>query len=481
MDKYFSKFDIQIYCIVSIFGLISFALMHDVPRSGDEWSYVNAAKGVAEYLKSLIGLSDTAAVDIRTGLIGYGYFMPGLPILISPVYLFLGESAPLVFVRVYLLLINLSLLVLISKKIGRALSQKAALINLLICLSIPYYIAFLSAIWSELLGLHLAVLFLLHLDEKMQLGRTLSADIAAYWISLLCYIRAIYPSIIFVVLASWILAKLQHTSVKLSDCRDIVRRFLVMFLICAGLLSPWLISVSELYGPNFLVTSSGMSHFVHNADEQYVAEAKEAKSGYKGIWSSIHEYISYRAYDNHIPFADQLQLDKERYLVRQSLDERLKSISAYAKAYFALNSDSANKFLKRFEKLSCIGEDCEPNSLFGVAKAINSFSWPILFISGAVLFFLPMGVSQSGSYFMPFMWKGMLFILFLVPFLSTPHSRYYIQFVPLFGIGIGVLLSGGVRFYWKGDSFDISNVLVGLGQILAIAMVLITIGILVSF
>jgi hypothetical protein len=467
----------QILLLLLIMGCASIAIMGSVPLIGDEHNYNRGAKAIAHFAWNIFNPEVRAGIDLQGRLVEYGWRMPGMAVIISPLYFVVGDDAPLQVVRAFVLIQNLVLLYFICIQLAKITSEHAARVFLITCLFVPYYVCFLSTLWSELIALHLAILFLFYLDKHMIQRKDIAVDIAAYAIAALCYIRALYPSFALLVVVTWFLNLPKEKAKLPGHTLKAARMSIVLCLIILGLIFPWSVYVSELYGPSFLITSTRMGSLVETTDKAYVQEAMKV-TGEHIEWRAADAFIKLRANENQIPFRKQLEEDKAHYVPQLTVSDWLSGSRRSLYNYLGI-APARNSFLNRFFNSRCDKSDCIDDDLASWIKKTNTISWSVILALGTLLFVLPMKASPKNSYFMPFFWKAMLFSLTVVPLFGSAHSRYYAQYVPLFGIGIGYLFSKNIYLWKRSTEQSYQNNLVGIGQLFAIGFAILILAVLV--
>jgi hypothetical protein len=460
--------------LLAFIGAISIWLMWPVQMSGDEFFYTHGARSIANYLHSYLTFDSSAAHELQSGLVQNGWFMPGMALVLSPMYLVFGDEVAIPYLRLYVLFLNLILLHLICVSLAKQASWRAVLVFLSACLAVPHYIAMLSSLWSDLLAVHMAILFLFWLDKRLiDKETTASVHLSALFIAILTYLRAAYVALIPLVMVSWMFKYLDRQYGAAKWAKLLAKNFFILIFVFLGMLSPWSINVSELYGAHYLITSPAARDLVKYGDRDYVEAARQSTKR-KSAWFAVHGYVVKRAKKNGTTFRKQLEVDKKEYVVDKLNFWAPENLSKRIRKYLAISDNNrtkflyANGFLRRFFHSRCEGgSQCLTQELSAGIRKLNASSWSILLFFGLMLFAYPIGVSPSGSYFMPFLWKGMIFFLATPPLFAPLHSRYYAQFVPMIGIALGYLVSCRIYSLPLRSLPRGRDILLALGQALA--------------
>lgn len=143
---------------VLIFPLV----MHAQPV-GDESAYLNGGRALSNLVRDVFGFTSPDTAELERNVVASGWFMPGMPVLIAPVYVVFPD-APLWLVRGYLGLVTLGLLMIVVRSVARRIGPGWACVVLLPGL-IPSWVVFTYGAWGDLCAGLVLVLLVVHLVE----------------------------------------------------------------------------------------------------------------------------------------------------------------------------------------------------------------------------------------------------------------------------------------------------------------------------
>lgn len=456
-----------------ILGAVSAAIMLPVPLSGDENSYYAGAEALGLWVRSLI--TDSAAPDVVGDVVQNGWFMPGMSILLSPVFVLLGAGVPVIVVRLTALGINLCLVGFISHRVERLWGSTADRIFLMILLSSPYYILFLATAWSDLVSLHLALLGLFWIHHQFFVDQAPSPVVGegvrgGLLVAGLTYMRGLYPATYLVL----VIANLLRW-IRLGATRPQLRQPLASAAISGAvallLLSPWIAATSARFGQTFTVTSSSLSKIVWFADPDYIERAQE-ETGVGPIFHAVQALIVNNAEANSTTYMEEAAAEEERVLSGRSRSQQFADLKLNFRRYYAV--DDATPFMQRFFRLRCnVSAACLPDALQTFLFFWANWSWRLLLVGGVVVLVIPYRIIRTEDAFPAFLWKALVVLLALHPFVVMAHERYYAQFVPLFALGVCWVITKNApvqRLTGGTKALTLNDLMVSVGQMAAIAV-----------
>jgi hypothetical protein len=451
--------------LLAAIGALSFGIMHPVELSGDEHFYAAGASAIANAVLAIpLGRSLDFSGLVDT-LIGNGWFMPGTSLLISPVAILAGGSAPTVVLRACILSVNLALLYLIFCITRQRYGGKVALLALAVLPLCPGYILFLSTIWSDLPGVHLALLFCLWLDTRCAEGRPHDPARAGAFIAVVTFIRGLYPPLLAVTSLVRLLPLTQFRAQRRS-LPDWLWKTAAMTLVFAILISPWSLTVSERFGSTLTATSTPLSQLAMFGSKTYVPRAQIA-TGIDNPFFAIQRYVEQEAAREGRSFKAQAELDRDRVLQELPMSARLVVIAANMRRFFL----QPNEFTDRFLDLRCKAGHCLPAWSVKGMRYANVLGWALIGISAGILVALP-AAADGTSYFMSVLWKALICLICIHPLILYAHGRYFVQLVPVIAIGLGLMVSGHWRPYLFRRQYALHDAILGACQSGAMALVL---------
>lgn len=426
--------------LLGAIALFSFWFMHAVALNGDEVSYTRGGRVLGLWLRDLF--EGRILGPVLDGVLQRGWFMPGMSVLLSPVYAILDGDVPVWLVRGYVLAINMVLLWLIAEQLRRRWGRGAELLFIAVLALSPYYVVFLSTAWADLLSLHLGLLALLWLHDRFLAdsgGSSLARGVAAgVIVAGLTYLRPLYPVYLaFIAVASllWLL------KTEVTRERFVRASFAIVSatVVATALLLPWTLVVSDRFGPGLPTTAREISLINWRGDPSVVEQAFEATGSNKAYFA-LYEYAWQRARTEGVSYREAAKdLEKEARIER-SWSETLDLYRANAFRFYAVDRKDATEFVGRFIRLRCDGDvECVGSSASEALKWWATGSWRILLAIGAILFLLPFRMRSADDAFLSFLWKASVFSLAVWPFLRFTHGRYYLGLIPLIALGVAVV------------------------------------------
>lgn len=121
----------------------------NAPLIGDEAQYVDGAKALANMLRDLGGLRSPDSGELSRSLVGSGWFMPGMSVVMAPLFL-LVPHAGLGLLRAYLGVFSTLLLLVAVRSARRTFGDKAAIALMVFPGLVPMWLLFSYASWGDL-------------------------------------------------------------------------------------------------------------------------------------------------------------------------------------------------------------------------------------------------------------------------------------------------------------------------------------------
>jgi hypothetical protein len=119
------------------------------PLQGDEVAYTDAAKTLANVVRELVTSGSANSASIQRNVIGNGWFMPGMSLVLLPLYLVAPHSDPEV-VRIYLGVFTTGLLVLVTVVVRRTLGHGYGNALLVFPGLVPMWVLYSYSAWGDL-------------------------------------------------------------------------------------------------------------------------------------------------------------------------------------------------------------------------------------------------------------------------------------------------------------------------------------------
>lgn len=234
---------------VLLFGQVS-----HTPFSGDEVAYVDGGKALSNLLRDLVGLHGPDTAELRRDLMGSGWFMPGMSLLLVPLYL-IDPHASVGLARAWLGLLGWVLLVLAVLDVRRVLGRWWALGLALVLAVMPMWLLFGFTAYGDLLAGLVATLLITRMVAVLRRAsdgvapRLSEGALIGFLAIATVYLRSSSTALVLGV-----------GVVGLIALRWCGRRALVPLLLASGvflgLLAPWSIAASATFHTRVITTTS---------------------------------------------------------------------------------------------------------------------------------------------------------------------------------------------------------------------------------
>ncbi len=229
------------------------------PLQGDEVSYADGARAMANLVRELFSSTPVDLGPPRDSVIGNGWFMPGMSIVLTPVY-YLFPHAGSVLVRAYLGLLTTLLLLLTVHVARRDLGYRYAVVLLIFPGLLPMWVLYSYTAWGDLAAGMTAVILVALL---VRLTRTLLAGEAPSlrfgMVLGLVAITTLYLRSSALPLVGGLLGLTLVGIIAFSHARSRRRAlttWVVALAVFAALLMPWSIAVSRTFGSRVITTTT---------------------------------------------------------------------------------------------------------------------------------------------------------------------------------------------------------------------------------
>jgi hypothetical protein len=438
MIEFCRRHGLTIVLLVAI-GLASWWIMQPVRHWGDENHYTRAASGLAAGLSG----EDSARKAIGA-LVDKGWFMPGTGVILSPIFMATDLEPGIPLTRAWTLLLNLLLLGLMARELATRFSPRAANVFLGICLVSPFYVAYLSGAWSDLIAVHGALLFVLWLDRRQAEEKTIAGAAAGLGVAAVTYLRGLYPPLLALPVATWIIEALHRKWPPGLATRRIAAKSAIMLLTFAVALAPWSMHLSGKFGPTLTVTSPKLSAMMWCTNPLWNPYLPPETRSYN--WGQLFNRTQRLARKNGLDFTEQARLLTEKDCANMTRADRLQRNT---KAMGRLFADPEN-FLQRFLRLRCEGGACMPTALAQGLLGMARYNWFALLGLGMLICLVPFGRSKEGSYLLPMHLKALVCLISVHPFVAMAHSRYHVALIPVFAM-MAALVTSGHFALWRYD------------------------------
>lgn len=226
------------------------------PLIGDEAAYADGGRALSNLLRDLVHLRSPDGDELARNVVGSGWFMPGMAVLLTPLFV-IDPDASVLMIRGYLALLTTALLLLAVTEVDRRLGRRYAVALLVFPGLAPMWAIFSAAAWGDLCAGLVLVVLVARLVEAVTRDRPVTLR-EGLVVGLLAVAVVYLRSSTTVVLAG--LAAVTLLTVWL-------RRRGRQRLACAGslaaggalallLLLPWSLAASHVLGARVVTTTS---------------------------------------------------------------------------------------------------------------------------------------------------------------------------------------------------------------------------------
>jgi hypothetical protein len=257
MRSLLSRIDPLVALVVLALALkaVLFARVAELPFRGDEVAYRDAGCALANLVRDLVALRGPDSAELSRNVVGSGWFMPGMGLVLAPFYL-VAPHADDTWARLWLGLVSGVVFVLAVRATHRTLGRPFALALCLFPALVPVWVLLSLTAYGDLLAGFVLVLLLCRLLDALREARNGAAPSLrdGWWLGFLgiavVYLRSS---------ASLAVAAMAVTAVALLVWS--LRRAALLPVLAAGgafvaLLLPWSISASAALDDRVITTTS---------------------------------------------------------------------------------------------------------------------------------------------------------------------------------------------------------------------------------
>jgi hypothetical protein len=139
------------------------------PLAGDEGAYVDGARALSSLIRDLVEFKAPDVTEVQSNAVGSGWFMPGMSIMLTPLFL-VDPDASIAVIRGYLGLLTTAVFLRVVLFIRHCLGRSAAMAVLVFPGLVPMWALFSFGSWADLMA---GVCLLFLIGSSMQLIRTI--------------------------------------------------------------------------------------------------------------------------------------------------------------------------------------------------------------------------------------------------------------------------------------------------------------------
>lgn len=229
------------------------------PLVGDEKYYLDSGKSLANGLRDLMSFSAPDLRQVDRTMVGSGWFMPGMSVVLTPLYLVLPDVG-LPGARIYLGVVSSVAFLATVLRVRRVLGVRAAGVMLVFPGLVPTFHVFGLAAWGDTgagLAIALLVCAMTEVFRDLRAGQAMTWQqglVLGWWSIVAVYLRS-SVSILVVGLCA-IVFVVALVLVARADRLRVVGAFVVSGVVFLGLLAPWSIVASASLDGRVVTTTS---------------------------------------------------------------------------------------------------------------------------------------------------------------------------------------------------------------------------------
>jgi hypothetical protein len=430
-----------LFWIAFALWIISFATIGGMGIIDDEGSYVPAAEAIGAFLRGKID-----ATAMLEQVVRYGWFMPGIPLLFSPI--FLGGDPGTFVVRLYAGFLVLALWLWTLREVNRALG--------------PVYVVFLLAFPTLMLnwqffaktaladlpaGLVMTIGFcrLFTIARTILAGRNLhSFDFVAFELVLVLMVYLRGSTWVLVAAIHLFLAAIALIASNRTMLFAVLARISAGLLLFAALLAPWSLLVSSYFGaPVLTTTTATLSFGITFGDDSKLCFGPCPKGN---LWFEAGKF------SRDISTAKGIsELEVQREMARSAIGTfEFRKYLGVVKSNFRRFLLRPNGFNNLFVDLR-LRSNNRPIAFFAdFLRHISSLNLYLLYypaLSALLVGNLCIAIRRESDQLISLMIKMFTLCILIQPFVHMSHSRYWTTIAPLMS------LSAAAIFTWVRTRF----------------------------
>jgi hypothetical protein len=243
--------------------LMKLALAHralEAPLQGDEVAYADGAKAMSNLVREVLSFGAVDATSsVRETVINNGWFMPGMSLVMTPLYVFFPHAGP-ELLRVYIGFLTTVLLFATASVLRRDVGRVYGLALLVFPGLLPMWVLYSFTVWGDLcagLTAILLVALLVRLARNLVEGVTPSIGLGAAIGSLGIATLYLRSSALPLVAGTLVLGLVGVLTLARGPVRSRgLASWLVAVAVFLALLLPWSVSASRALGGRVVTTTS---------------------------------------------------------------------------------------------------------------------------------------------------------------------------------------------------------------------------------
>ncbi|MFI2105026.1 hypothetical protein ACH436_17160 [Isoptericola sp. NPDC019693] len=407
------------------------------PLAGDEVAYTTGARVLADSVHALLQGDGLPTDELQARLVGNGWFMPGMALLLTPLFL-LDPTADDVTVRLFLGGLSTVVFLGVVAVVARTLGLRTAAVLLVVPGLVPMWVLFGFSAWGDawaglviLATVPLLVVMWRRLDST---GTVRLRDAALLGLALVVtlYLRSSALPLVVGVLALLVVVVLVRTR-----GRALVRSLAACATAAAVvvlLLAPWSTIMTRTFGERVTTTTTmslSVAYAFGDRDELCFGPCTEGN-----IWTNMARYAR----------AVGAQTGENPLEVRRQMrDYAMRDVtpSTYAAGVldnfrrYAFSPDSYDHVFRPGVEGTAAPPETAPDRL---SIAATRWTYFVALGAAAVAIVAARRV-RTDAQVMVILASGLLALLMSQPFVHVSSGRYWPVFAPLLGIAVAGLLA----------------------------------------
>ena len=425
---------------------------------GDEKHYFACAADLIRLFGSLGSLSSPETVELVDRIVGRGWFMPGMSLVVLPARLLTDD---LLLVRLYLGVLNTLLFAALVWRTDRILGRGAAFWFAALAGLFPVFVSYAFVLWGEAIAIQVAMLLLLHLQSlpvrwlERPPGKLHAAGLGVVLVTLV-YLRPSLLSLPQLVLGVVFVQLLAHGPVR-TACLRWLRFALPLGAVMAMGIAPWSWALSQRMEGFFLTTTSlRMNRITAFAPREAVAGlTHDGASAY-----STHRYIRSVMLERGVGYSEAMRIVSERLLKDVGFADYVRAVRHHVREYFldpvSFASRQATVVRRGYSEAALERQPGDPHESAESRRArteelpgratrvlflqgmqlLDRVLWYALLIAFLGILLLPLQLPARWSFMTSL--KGLFWVNAVHPFVSAVHYRHFAVLVPVLALGVAV-------------------------------------------
>lgn len=415
--------------------------------TGDELAYDDAARALADLVRDLVSLHSPNLAELKANVISNGWFMPGMPIVLTPLYVVVPDPS-VAMVRTYVGVLTSALLIAVALWVRRALGYRFACVLMVVPGLVPMWVAFSYTIFGD------ASAGLVVVALVVALYRAIAAVVSrepvpprdGAVVGLLAIV-ALYLRSSALPASAGALVLLAAAVILFGRGQRFVRRLaapvvaVVVFLVA---LAPWSIAASKAFDTRVTTTTTtnlSLAVTFGDTDKLCFGPCTPKRPGRSNIWFDAPRYSREVG-----AVTGQSELTVQQAMARYAL--RGLTVDHYVRTVrqdFHRYAAQPNAFAARFWSHSPAAVTTPTSVLYVAAGAV------------AALLFLDLRRLPQRQRITRMLVKLFLLAGMVQPFVHPCSGRYWPSFVALFGLAVGYAVTTWRPTAEEGDDIPVGS------------------------